>query len=205
MFPAVKRCLAFAVILTVMNGSAWCQDESTLEPVAEPQPVAAAEPNVDRTFIFRMKNKKDLQGVPMEFDIVDAYVMETKISIPIDAIVGIRFPNDVNEKTTIALEDGEILSARIEVPQFRLAAEWGEAKLNRGDVKSMVKSSKLFWQLKDTPNGPKWFLAPKYDQDKANAKTEPGRNGPANPQVADIDVQAYVFPTIDQNDFRWIW
>ncbi len=231
MFHRFNRCMALIISLA-LAGSVLAQEEPKAEvdvedigPVAQEEPVVkesvVKESAVDASFIFRLKNNKYLQGVPMDFALLDIYVMGAKISLPIDSIVGVRFPDSPDQKATVALKDGELLNGKIDTPTIRLAVEWGEARINREVVKSMVKTPDLFWQLKDTPNGPKWFLAPKYYRSgtakpksdvvlasaERDATPEPSSaiSTNANDLLANIDVAKFVAPALDPNEFRWIW
>ena len=114
----------------------------------------------DPSMFIRMQQDKFLQGVPMDIAFIDIYVLGTKVSIPLDSINGVRL-GDEDGKGTIAMKDGEILNGRIEIPELRLSVDWGQAIINRASLKSIDRSRDLHWQQKSTPNGVKWFLAPK--------------------------------------------
>ena len=117
--------------------------------------------DADPSFVFRMSNNKFIQGVPVKLPSIDVVILGTKVPVPMDAIMGIRFPEAEGAKASIALKNGEVYSGDVQMPEVRLAVEWGEAKIKSGLLRSMVRSNDLFWQLKDTPSGSRWFLAPK--------------------------------------------
>ena len=118
------------------------------------EPVAA-----DVSMVARMQNDKVLRGIPMDIAFIDIYVLGTKISVPLDAINGMRMGDD-GGKGTIVLKDGEVLNGRIELSELQLSVDWGRATISRASLKSLDRSTDLVWNKSNTPNGSKWFLSP---------------------------------------------
>jgi len=181
-----QRMLMAIAIATLLSGSLFAQskgkgkkadmkkDEATSgmmkkdkkdSSMEEDSVTAMAATNVDKaidpSYVFRMSNNKFIQGIPVDLPELDIYILGTKVPVPLDAIMGIRFAATDQGKASIALKNGEVYNGTVEMPEIRLAVEWGEAKIKRGMLRSMVKTNDLFWQLKDTPSGSQWFLAPK--------------------------------------------
>ncbi len=167
---SLNGCLT-AILTVVLCTAALAQDENKQDTEARAEVIPAASEatdapdvirtNADPSFIFRMSNNKFIEGVPVDLTGVDIFILETRVPVPIDAIMGIRFATDGEDNASIALTNGEVYNGRITVPDVSLSVEWGEAKIKRGMLRSMVKSNDLYWQLDDTPAGSKWFLAPK--------------------------------------------
>ena len=158
-FPMDRNVVAMFALL-LFAAPVFAQDENVKDNDAKDAEVEEADATPDPSMFVRMQEDKFLQGVPMDIAMVDIYVLGTKISIPLDSVSGIRL-GDEGGKGTIALKDGEILNGRIELPELRLSVDWGQAIINRDALKSIDRTRDLHWQQRSTPNGVKWFLAPK--------------------------------------------
>lgn len=151
--------VAICGVLSAQDDDAADEDSATAE--AAENVANGDNEDANPSYVFRMSNNKFITGVPVDLPSIDVYILGTKVPVPTDAIMGIRFAATDEGKASIALKNGEVYSGTVEMPEVRLAVEWGEAKIKRGMLRSMVKTNDLFWQLKDTPAGARWFLAPK--------------------------------------------
>lgn len=168
-FP-IDRSVVAMLALMLLTAPAIAQDikknnikDTNAEDVqeeAEAEEKAEQPAEIDPSMFIRMHQDKFLKGIPMDIATVDIYVLGTKITIPLNSVSGIRMGEE-GGKGTIALKDGEILNGRIELPELKLSVDWGQAIISRASLKSIDRSRDLHWQQKSTPNGVKWFLAPK--------------------------------------------
>ena len=192
---------------------------SKLESESKAAKEAAGESS-NAAFVVRMKNNKFLRGVPLDFPMLDVYILGTKIPVPVDQIVGVRFPANPEEKGTVALKNGEMLSGRIDPPKVVLSVEWGEAAINPSMLTAMVRDGSMQWSVRNTPNGPQWFLAPRLNR----SSSLPNQNQSTSryvtvPPVAPISSTASsdrVTPisytnsgqtssNYNASEFSWIW
>ena len=150
---SIPALLAVAMVacLFCVSAPAYAQEDSP--KVNDAKPVAAPH-----SFVVRMRNKKYLEGSPVEFAFIDLYVLDTKVTVPMERIKGVLVASQPDELSTLALTDGQLLTGQIDLPELRLMVEWGDATINRDMVRSMVRSDDLVWQEQETPNGKKWYL-----------------------------------------------
>ena len=162
-------------------------------------------------FVVRMKNNKFLRGVPVDLALVDVYILGTKIPVQLDQVVGIRFAATPEENGTVALKNGEMLSGRIDPPTVVLSVEWGEAKINPSVVSSMVRDGSMQWSVRNTPNGPQWFLAPRGNRTiNRSSSYKPAVVNPVSTATASPDSWASSSVgessySINTKEFSWIW
>ena len=162
-------------------------------------------------FVVRMKNNKFLRGVPVDLALIDVFILGTKIPVPLDQVVGIRFAATPEENGTVALKNGEMLSGRIDPPTVVLSVEWGEAKINPNVVSSMVRDGSMQWSVRNTPNGPQWFLAPRGNRTiNRSSSYTPVQGNPVSTATASPDSWASSSVgessySINTKEFSWIW
>lgn len=227
--------LAFIPSMFIASPSFGQEENQTLEIAedkADAKEEAAAEKPASTDFVVRMKNNKFLRGVPVDLAFIDVYILGTKVAVPVDQIVGVRFAQGPNEKGTVALKNGEMLSGRIDPPKIILAVDWGQATINSDFVNSLVRDATMQWQMRNAPNGPQWYLAPRpmgssaiFDyssQFVANPTPETNRIEPvAAPATTRKAVSKNIraaysapisdttsltaFPQVNQSEFAWIW
>jgi hypothetical protein len=211
-FRLDRNIIALMTIL-MFSVPAMAQDDKKAED-STAEKTEEIKAKVDPNFTVRMKNNKFLQGLPMEFGFIDVYILGTKVSVPLEDVSGIRVGADANDKGTVALKNGDILNGRIDLPELKLAVDWGQAIINRDMVKSMVRTNDLYWQMKDTPNGPMWFLAPRYY--RSSSSTQPAQAPKVKPSsnkvvpatfaaTSSTKAKSLAFPAHNNAEFAWIW
>ena len=153
--------VAVACLFVCAPTQAQTTDQPSVPDSAQQQAEANASPH---SFVVRMRNKKYLEGSPVEFGFIDVYILDTKVSVPLDRIKGVLISAQPDEMSTLAMTDGQLLSGQIALPELRLMVDWGDATIKRDMVRSMVRSDDLVWQESNTPNGKKWFLTSRSGQ-----------------------------------------
>ncbi len=154
--------VAVACLFVCAPTQAQTTDQPSIPDSAQqPQANETASPH---SFVVRMRNKKYLEGSPVEFGFIDVYILDTKVSVPLDRIKGVLISAQPDEMSTLAMTDGQLLSGQIALPELRLMVDWGDATIKRDMVRSMVRSDDLVWQESNTPNGKKWFLTSRSGQ-----------------------------------------
>lgn len=206
-FPLDRSFIALMTILMI-SLPASAQDDIKSEDSATTK-TEEVKAKVDPNFTVRMKNNKFLQGLPMEFGFIDIYILGTKVSVPLEDINGVRIGEGNNDKGTIALKNGDILNGRIDLPELKLAVDWGQAIIKREMVKSMVRTNDLYWQMKDTPNGPMWFLSPRFYRSSSSytPSSPTTKVAPASyaSKTNSSKAKALTFPAHNNKEFNWVW
>jgi len=155
---SLSRLLAVAIVATLFCVSSPAEAQEPSVDKNKPKVASKQEVASPHSFVVRMRNKKYLEGSPVEFAFIDLYVLDTKVTVPIDRINGVLVAAQPDELSTLALSDGQLLTGQLDLPELKLMVEWGDATIKRDMVRSMVRSDDLVWQEQSTPNGKKWFL-----------------------------------------------
>ena len=220
-YPPMKRLKQFfltvlaPVVLLATPVQAQTDNVAKLEaetkPMAMEKEAMMEEDKAGAEFVVRMKNNKFLRGIPIDLALIDVYILGTKIPVPLDQVIGVRFAAGGDEKGTIALKNGEMLSGRIDTPKVVLSVEWGEATINPAVLSAMVRDGSMQWSVRNTPNGPQWFLAPRTNRGTLNRSSSysplqaPVSTTTASPVSWSAPVGGGSSDSVNASEFAWIW
>lgn len=205
--------VALLAPVVLLATPALAQDDSISKLEAEAKPATEKVMMDDKAaaeIVVRMKNNKFLRGIPIDLAMIDVYILGTKIPVPLDQVTGIRFANGADEKSTIALKNGEMLSGRIDRPKVVLSVEWGEATIDPNVLSAIVRDGSMQWSVRNTPNGPQWFLAPRSNRGTLNSSSSysPIRTPVSTTTASPVSWSAPIGgsnDSINANEFAWIW
>ncbi len=210
----INQIFMALLAVVLLASPALAQDDNISKLETEAKPAAAEKKMMDdkaaAEIVVRMKNNKFLRGIPIDLAMIDVYILGTKIPVPLDQVTGIRFASGADEKSTIALKNGEMLSGRIDRPKVVLSVEWGEATIDPNVLSAIVRDGSMQWSVRNTPNGPQWFLAPRTNRATMNSSSSyspiitPVSTTTASPVSWSAPIGGSN-DSINANEFAWIW
>ena len=127
--------------------------EEAQELKQEPQDVMAA-PQIS----LRLKDNLTFVGAAAELDKLTISTVFGEIEVPLTTIAGIRFASEANERTTIAMLNGDSITGAVDLSAVKVNTQWGQASVHVHALESMTMVPDMSWVSESAPGGIRWKL-----------------------------------------------